>query len=92
MGFNKPALSLLAQVKLLKSRGLIINDDQRVIRYLEHIGYYRLSAYMIPFYNDKKVHQFKESTSFDDLLNLYIYDRKLRLLLLEAIERIEVSF
>lgn len=31
------------------------------------------------------------NTRFSDVLNLYIFDRELRLLLLDAIERIEVS-
>lgn len=32
-----------------------------------------------------------EGTTFDDVLNLYTFDRELRLLLMDAIERIEVS-
>ena len=36
-------------------------------------------------------HQFILHTKFDDVLKLYIFDRKLRLHLLEAIERIEIS-
>ncbi len=94
MQFNKSTLSLLAQIKLLKNRGLIIENDDRAIRYLSHIGYYRLSAYMIPFYINKKEkdHKFLANTTFNQILNLYIFDRKLRLILLEAIERIEISF
>ena len=30
----------------LKSRGLVISDEDKAVRYLESIGYYRLSAYM----------------------------------------------
>ena len=33
----------------LKSRGLVISDEDKAVRYLESIGYYRLSAYMYPF-------------------------------------------
>jgi len=92
MEYIKPALSLIEQVSLLQDRGLIITDQAKAMRYLEHIGYYRLSAYMIPFYQDKVAHQFKDDVSFENVLNLYIFDRKLRLLILEAIERIEISF
>lgn len=79
----------------LEGRGLVIPDHERAERYLSHIGYYRLSAYFIPFeepiLEEDRSHQFKEGTSFNQVLNLYIFDRKLRMLVMEAIERIEVS-
>ncbi|TCM65052.1 Abi-like protein [Acinetobacter calcoaceticus] len=75
-----------------QERGLIITDYERANRYLGFIGYYRLSAYAIPFQLSKAPnHQFKNNTTFDDLLNLYIFDRELRLLVMDAIERIEVA-
>lgn len=46
---------------------------------------------MLPFQTKKADHQFIVDMKFDDILNLYIFDRKLRLHLLEAIERIEIS-
>ena len=36
-------------VALLESRGLVISDEAKAVRYLESIGYYRLSPYMYPF-------------------------------------------
>ena len=92
MEFDKPSLSIEQQLELLISRCLIVSDKSKAKRYLEHIGYYRLSAYMIPFYTHVKEHKFKANTTFEDILNLYIFDRKLRLLILEAVERIEISF
>ena len=92
MQYTKSALSLSQQISLLRSRNLAIPDQLRAEKYLRHIGYYRLSAYMIPYYKDQANHQFEDGTEFDDLLSIYIFDRKLRVLLLEAIERIEISF
>ena len=79
-----------------QERGLAVADHERAKRYLSFIGYYRLSAYTIPFQrislsNASTLHQFKENTSFDDVLSLYIFDRELRLLVMDAIERIEVA-
>ena len=94
MNYNKPPLSPRQHLNQLKQRGLLIDDEERVLQYLYHIGYYRLSAYFIPFENlDTPTidHEFKGNTHFDDVLNLYIFDRKLRLLIMEAIERIEVA-
>ena len=45
---------------LLKSRGLVISDEAKAVRYLESIGYYRLSAYMYPFLKvPKETHQYR---------------------------------
>lgn len=75
----------------LIGRGLIVSDRDRALRYLKSIGYYRLGGYKIPFEKDD-AHNFNPGTEFDDILNLYIFDRKLRLLVLDAVERIEVAF
>ena len=89
--FTKPAKSFVEQVQLLQSRGMIVDDVQESIFYLQHLNYYRLSAYWLPFELDHKTHQFKPDTKFEDVLRLYIFDRELRLLVLDGIERIEVS-
>ncbi|STX29793.1 AbiD phage protein-like [Legionella beliardensis] len=86
---NKPFKTIEQQIELLVKRGLIINND--TAHYLQHLNYYRLSGYWIPFQEDLKTHNFKKGTTFSSVLNLYIFDRELRLLLLDVIERIEVS-
>lgn len=97
MRYSKPPLSIAEQAKQLLNRGLLCNDPQRLEHYLAHIGYYRLSAYCLPFEQPStdpagsRNHQFKPGTTFDQVLGLYIFDRKLRLLVMEAIERIEVA-
>lgn len=79
------------QVELLQSRGLIVPDPDRAARYLLSIGYYRFSAYCIPFeLLHGKVHQFKDNATFDEILALYIFDRELRCLFWEALERVEI--
>jgi len=89
MKFNKPFLSFEQQASLLSQRGLII--EKGTIHYLQHLNYYRLSGYWIPFQEDNKTHRFKPDSRFSDVLNLYFFDRELRLLLLDAIEKIEIS-
>ena len=96
MRYDKPALSIAEQVERLKQRGLRFDDDTRVRHYLTHIGYYRLSAYWLPFEQpvtngQSRNHQFQPGTSFDQVLSLYIFDRQLRLLVMDAIERIETA-
>jgi abortive infection bacteriophage resistance protein len=91
MKFNKPHLTLEQQLKLLEDRGLIVSDRQQAKYYLGHLNYYRLSAYWFPFKQSHTTNNFRPNTSFEDILNLYVFDRELRLHILDAIERIEVS-
>ena len=88
--YHKPPLSVSEQAQLLIDRGLICDDRHRLESYLSSIGYYRLSAYWQPYYSSD-TERFLENTHFETILSLYIFDRKLRLLVMEAIERIEVA-
>ena len=47
--YTKPALTFEEQIALLKSRGLVIDDEQRATRHLSNVSYYRMSAYMLSF-------------------------------------------
>ncbi len=89
--FTKPPKTFAEQVQILLGRGLVIPDQANAEFYLAQLNYYRLAAYCLPFEQDHATHQFIAGTTFDDVLNLYIFDRELRLLMLDAIERIEVS-
>lgn len=92
--YNKPPLTYKDQVDLLISRGLIVTDRERAERHLANISYYRLSAYMLPYKkreNDEILDQFIDGTSWDAIHSLYVFDRKLRLLIFDAIERLEIA-
>jgi abortive infection bacteriophage resistance protein len=92
--YSKPPLAVPDQINLLKSRGLQIPeppDEGKMGHYLRYIGYYRLSGYMYPFLADPVKHLFKPNTSFQDILDLYKFDRELRLLVFSAIEKIEIA-
>ena len=89
--FTKPPKTFDEQVHKLQAHGLEVPDPQKAAFYLSQLNYYRLAAYCLPFEADHATHQFQNGISFDDVLNLYVFDRELRLLTLDAIERIEVS-
>jgi abortive infection bacteriophage resistance protein len=89
--YNKPSLSIPEQAQLLLDKGLICNDRERLERYLSTIGYYRLKVYWLPYLSEDNKQCFLPNTTFDQVLGLYIFDRKLRLLVMEALERIEVA-
>lgn len=89
--YNKPATTYAQQVTKLQSRGVSIADENAAKFYLQHINYYRLGGYWLPFEDNHGTHNFCAGTTFEAVLRLYTFDRELRLLLLDAIERIEVS-
>jgi abortive infection bacteriophage resistance protein len=79
-------------ISLLKSRGLNILNEQEAIDCLTNIGYYRLSAYCYPLLKTPKIdHFYKSNASFDLIMNMYRFDRELRLILFDEIEKIEVA-
>jgi abortive infection bacteriophage resistance protein len=78
----------------MTDRGLVISDEAECRRALTHIGYYRLSAYMLPLQIGGQGidrHVFRPGTTFNQVLDLYTFDRQLRLIALDALERIEVA-
>lgn len=91
MKFTKPATSFEQQIQILEARGMNIPDHDRAHHYLAHLNYYRIGAYWLPFEEDHETHTFKKGTSFETVLSSYVFDRELRLLIIDAIERVEVS-
>lgn len=89
--FTKPALDIPAQIALLEQRGLAIGNRIHAQQSLRHIGYYRLSGYMLPFQTPGTNHQFIAGTSFEKITDLYSFDRKLRIIFLDALDRIEIG-
>ena len=92
--YTKSPLTFEQQLQQLKDRGLIIDDDDLALFHLKTISYYRLSAYWHPFrkteQDDVLSDDFEEGTQFTEVIRLYEFDRRLRLLVMDAIERIEV--
>jgi abortive infection bacteriophage resistance protein len=97
-------LTFEQQLDLLKGRGLEVTDDLRALDCLRRIGYYRLSAYWYPLraltvlqdpetgaLSHRREDEFVEGARFQDVVGLYVFDKHLRLLLADALERIEVA-
>ena len=83
------------QIELLRTRGMVGNQEL-MRRWLETVGYYRLSAYWLPYEllppaGQTRSKEFPPSTNFSDIVDIYVFDRKLRLLVMEAIDRFEIA-
>jgi abortive infection bacteriophage resistance protein len=102
--YVKPYLAVADQIALLQGRGMEITDPAAAAACLGRIGYYRLSGY---WYSSRKSHllpdpntgkpqlivddDFRPGTTFQQVMDLYVFDKRLRLLFLDAIERVEVA-
>lgn len=92
MNYTKPPLSIVEQIQRLKSRGLTFGDENKAAHYLSNISYYRLRAYTYPFQdNADPNHPFIHPITFEEIIELYVFDRRLRILVFNAIEKIEIA-
>lgn len=92
MKYEKRPTTIKEQIKTLSERGLLIEDYKKAESYLSNISYYRLRAYTYPFQdNNDSNHPFIKEVSFNRIIDLYIFDRRLRILIFNAIEKIEIA-
>ena len=87
--FTKSVLNIDEKIIFLKNKWLIFCDEEKEKIQLSHIWYFRLSWYLKFFQKEDK--NFIDWITFEEVLNLYNFDRELRFLTLDAIEKIEIS-
>lgn len=103
MKYDKPHLSYDQQLALMRDRGLAVADHPRAIQGLKRIGYYRLSGYTFPLRTleenpqqakgkqQKRGETFIEGASFEDAVALHDFDHRLRGILLDGLQQLEVG-
>ena len=87
-------ISVVDQIQYLSAQGMNFPDIEGAKRTLNHIGFHRLSSYWKPFEMPPGTCSgalFKDGTSFSAVVTRYLFDQRLRSLLLEAFSFIEVS-
>ena len=90
MEYTKPFLSYEQQADLLMDKRGMLADREDLIRHLQDVGYYRLSGYWHIYKKRDGSDMFWEGTSFQHVWDMYVFDRQFRLIVLDAIERVEV--
>lgn len=86
---HKPFKTIDEQIDLLENeKGLIINSKEYAKYCLSNLNYYRISGYSLTL---KKCDKFANNISFEDIMQIYNFDRELKLLLLTYLEDIEIS-
>lgn len=96
----KDFLEIDEQISRLRSRGMSFSARSDALRWLTAVNYYRLSGYSYPYRqilpsdggrSRRRSDHFVRGTSFDSITALYEFDRKLRSLVLDGLERVEVA-
>lgn len=95
MKYQKHPISIAEQIAKLEARGLNFDDKQLAAKYLGNISYYRLRAYTYPYQNnvdpDSDHHFMRDDITFQDIIDLYVFDRRLRSLIFNELEKVEVA-
>jgi len=99
--YEKPYLTFDEQVELMRSRGLRL-DPTAAVEAVERVGYYRLSGYSYPYrrmdaarsaeeQRPVRADTFVPGASLTQVIDLYDFDRRLKLLVMDALERVEIA-
>ena len=87
---HQPALNIEEQINNLKSKGLLIPDECYAKSILNDISYFRIvKAYSLGL--KPKNGNYIENVSFNDIVELYLFDSNLRRLIFQLIERVEIN-
>lgn len=87
----KPSHTIQQQIVLLQSRDMQFRNIADAPHFLSNISYYRLKGYWWEMQDDKVKHHFAPNSYFEDVIDLYNFDRHFRLIVFNAIERIEIA-
>lgn len=97
MQYLKPVLTVAESIVRLENKGLLVADAAEAERFLRAVGYFRFRGYALPFMQPAPAgfqhgnRAFKPGTTFDGIRQIYEFDRALRSLVMEQIDRIEVA-
>lgn len=92
--FTKPWMSLADQLRILRGRGLDVADSAAAERFLSYVNYYRFSGFCLQFQRPDPAgggRVFVPGTTFDDVKDLCVLDRRLRDSFSAGLELVEIS-
>lgn len=89
--YTKPYQTPQQLVATLQSKNLIVQNVQDAEEVLSHINYYKFKIYLHPFLDPSDPKKYIPITKFEDALELYRFDDKLRDILFSIIGRLEIK-
>jgi abortive infection bacteriophage resistance protein len=88
--YTKPHAPPVDRIRHLRSKGLVVNRPNVAARKIEAIGYERLRIYFLSR-RDQPNKTFRLGTTYNDILQLYECDARLRQLAFKAVGRFELA-
>ena len=88
---EKRAATYEEQIAMIRNKGFILYEDEEkdCIAFLKKVNYYRFSAYFLPYLKEDR--SFQRGVSFFRIQRTYEFDSRIRALIFEIIEDVEVS-
>ena len=89
---NKIFKTLDQQIEILKSRNLIINDEESAKDILLRENYFFINGYRHMFLDGEKSRSFLEGTTFEELYATFLFDRDVRNIMFKHLLIVENNF
>ena len=86
---KKEFKTLVEQIDILKSKGLVINNPEYTENVLMRENYFFLNGYRHPFFQSSKEKKYLTGTTFEELYSLFLFDRAIRNVLFKNLLVIE---
>ena len=91
MDYDKQPINVDEQVALLQNRGLVIEDIATAKLQLRNISYFRIASYLRYMEEDRQFHHYKLGSTFEQAIDLYLFDKELRQLIFKAIQALAAT-
>ena len=87
--YIKPPLSIDEQIERIRQKGIKISNDKFTRNFLATVGYTRIKPYRNLFRDDKR-YKYSANLTFRELVKMYRFDEKLKVILLIPLAQIEI--
>lgn len=84
------------QIAILRSRGMVVDDEAKAVRLLQQLNYYRLSGYWYPLrkfdrQTGEALDEFQPGTTIELVYELYAFDARLRQAVFAHLSQVELA-
>lgn len=87
----KKAATYKEQIEILKRKGVIVADEEQAKLFLSNVSYYTLKGYLFNFRSSETENAYIPGLTFEKVYNIYQCDKRVKNILMYAIEIIEHS-
>ncbi|MCZ2695838.1 Abi family protein [Bacteroides fragilis] len=78
-------------LSILKSRGMLFEDEKKALAFLSRVSYFRLKYYWMDMLDKETEHDFIANTHFSTVVERYEFDKALRQIIFGAVGILEIG-